>query len=164
MSQLVKTATRVQYNSVANTTSLSFIDHIYTNCKFKCSSPSVTSFGNSDHDIISFVRLSKVPHEPARTIRKRSYKNFDKTLFLEELSKVDWLDVLTCPDLDTAVSSFTSKFRYILNKHAPWTQFQQRKGFSPWTTQETKDLIKQREDWKSKAKELATLNRGGYPS
>ena len=164
MSQLVKTATRVQYNSVANSTSLSCIDHIYTNCKFKCSSPSVTSFGNSDHDIISFVRLSKVPHEPARTIRKRSYKNFDKTLFLEELSKVDWLDVLTCPDLDTAVSSFTSKFRYILNKHAPWTQFQQRKGFSPWITQETKDLIKQREDWKSKAKELATLNRGGYPS
>ena len=164
LSQLVKQATRVQYNSVTNTTNLSCIDHIYTNCKYKCSSPEIISFGNSDHDIIGFVRLSKVPPEPARTIRKRSYKNFDKNLFLEDISKVDWLEVMTCIDLDSAVSCFTSKFRYVLNEHAPWIQFQQRKNFAPWLTQETKDLIKQRDEWKSRAKELASLNTGGNSS
>ena len=164
LSQLVREATRVQYNSVTNTTSLSCIDHIYTNCKYKCSSPIITSFGNSDHDIIGFVRLSKVPPEPARIIKKRSYKNFDKNLFLSDIAKIDWLDVLTCPDLDIAVSCFTNKFKYVLNDHAPWTQFQQRKNFKPWITQETKEMMKQRDNWKSKAKELASSNRGGTSS
>ena len=149
---------------MSSTTSLSCIDHIYTNCKYKCSSPIITSFGNSDHDIIGFVRLSKVPPEPAKTIKKRSYKNFDKNLFLSDIAKIDWLDVLTCPDLDIAVSCFTNKFKYVLNDHAPWTQFQQRKNFKPWITQETKEMMKQRDNWKSKAKELASSNRGGTSS
>ena len=56
-SQLVTDVTRSQYNSVKNTTDLSCIDHIYTNCKYKCSQASITSFGNSDHEMIGFVRL-----------------------------------------------------------------------------------------------------------
>ena len=64
---------------VSSTTSLSCIDHIYTNCKYKCSSPIITSFGNSDHDIIGFVRLSKVPPEPARTIKNVHIKTLTKT-------------------------------------------------------------------------------------
>ena len=35
--QLVQDVTRIQYNSVANTTSISCIDHIYTNARFRCS-------------------------------------------------------------------------------------------------------------------------------
>ena len=39
-------------------------------------------------------------------------------------------------------------------------QYQQRKSFVPWITPETKELMKQRDAWKLKAKELATLNTG----
>ena len=35
-SQLVKEPTRLQYNSVQNTTSISCIDHVYTNVKYRC--------------------------------------------------------------------------------------------------------------------------------
>ena len=75
--QLVKEVTRVQHNTVTNTTSLSCINLVYTNVKYRCSDVIVISFGSSDHDIIGCTRYSKEPPAPARTIRKRSYKNFD---------------------------------------------------------------------------------------
>ena len=162
LSQLVKDITRAQYNSVANKTDLSCIDHIYSNVKFKCSKPEVLSFGGSDHDIIGIIRLQKEPPQPAQTVRKRSYKTFVKQNFLDELSSVDWTDVLTCVDLDNAVAIFTSKFKNVLNKHAPWVIFQRRKIFSPWITKQTKDLMEERDKWKEKAKQCAQNNRNVF--
>ena len=115
----------------------------------------VTSFGSSDHDMIGYTRYSKDPPEPARTIRKRSYKNFDSVKYLEDLSLVDWTDVLCCPDLDLATEIFTRKFKSVLDVHAPWIKYQQRKFFCPWLTEETKQLMNQRDNLKEKAKELA---------
>ena len=82
ISQIVNQVTRTQFNSCTNKTEFSCIDHIYTNVKHKCSKPVIVSFGDSDHDLIGFTRLSKMPKETPRTIRKRSYKLFDKEIFL----------------------------------------------------------------------------------
>ena len=73
-SQLVAEATRVQYNSARNVTSVSCLDHLYCNVNYRCSPIKVVSCGTSDHDMISYTRLSKEPPTPARTIRKRSYR------------------------------------------------------------------------------------------
>ena len=159
-SQHVTEPTRMQHNSVTNVTALSCIDHVYCNVKYRCSKVTVTSAGTSDHDMISYSRLSKEPPIPARTIRKRSYKNFNKDNFLEDLSKVTWDEVYTCDDVDTATAIFTRKLCYVLNVHAPWVQFQQRKFFSPWITSETKELMSQRDMWKQRFKDLATMNSG----
>ena len=154
-SQLVQEVTRVQYNSVRNTTDISCLDHVYSNAKHRCSKVTVTSFGSSDHDMLGYVRYSKEPAAPARTIRKRSYKKFDSTKYLDDMSQVDWSPVLSCPDLDLATEIFTFRLKSVLDVHAPWIKFQQRKYFSPWLTDETKLLIKEREVLKEKAKELA---------
>ena len=142
--QLVTSPTRSQYNSVKGMTDISCIDHVYCNTKFRCSGVSVLSFGSSDHDILSYIRYSKVPASPARTIRKRSYKRFVREDFLAELSKVDWSPVYMCQDVDQAEVTFTRLFQSVINVHAPWVQYQQRKNFVPWLTKETKLLIKQR--------------------
>ena len=160
LSQLVKEATRLQYNSVQNRTDISCIDHVYTNAKYRCSGVTITSFGNSDHDLISYTRYSKEPPAPARTIRKRSYKNFVEEKYIEDLAQVDWSDGLSCEDLDTATDTFTRKLRYILNVHAPWIVFQQRKFFVPWLTEETKQLMLQRDKFKQEAKEMALRDMG----
>ena len=154
-SQLVKDVTRVQYNSVNQTTNVSCIDHIYTNVKYRCSEATVTPFGSSDHDLIGYTRYSKEPPAPAKTIMKRSYSNFDPTKFLEDLSQVSWADVLSCPDLDIATDIFTHKFKSVLDLHAPWIKYQKRKSFCPWLTQETKQMMIQRDKLKQKAKGLA---------
>ena len=158
--QLVTEPTRSMFNSVTNTTDFSGIDHVYCNAKFKCSKPVVTAFGGSDHDIVGYVRYSKVPPSPARTVRKRSYKNFKKEDFLADLEQVDWSDLYTCRDVDLSVELFTRKFRNILNIHAPWIIFQHRKNFLPWLTQETKELMRLRDEWKQKTKDLAVATPG----
>ena len=153
--QLVKDITRLQINSVTNTTSVSTIDHVYTNTRFRCSAIQVTSFGDSDHDLVSYTRYSKNPPVPARIICKRSYKNFDSTAFLNDIGSIDWSEVYASDNVDEATECLTRKFRYVLNVHAPWVRIQQRKSFCPWITAETKQLIKQRDAWKQRAKDLA---------
>ena len=159
-SQLVKEPTRMQYNSIQNTTSISCIDHVYTNVKYWCSPVTVTPCGTSDHDMISYCRYSKEPPCPAKTIRKRSYKEFVPEKYLDDLSQVNWDDVLCCEDLDMATELFTRKLRSVLNVHAPWVMFQQRKSFCPWLTEETKQLMNQRDQLKQRAKDLAMRDRG----
>ena len=159
-SQLVSGITRSQYNSVRNMTDVSCIDHVYCNYKHRCSPVTITSNGASDHDQLSYIRYSKDPPSPAKIIRKRSYKNFVKEAFIEDMKNVDWSDVYTCKDVDMAAEMFGSKFRFILNNHAPWVKIQARKNFIPWLTSQTKELMKLRDDWKSKAKELCTSTAG----
>ena len=158
--QLVTEPTRTMHNSVNNTTEISCIDHVYCNARHKCSPPKVISCGTSDHDIISYVRYSKVPPSTARTIRRRSYKEFIEEDYLNDMSAVDWTDVYTSADVDTATEIFTKKFNHVLNAHAPWIKFQKRKYFSPWLTQATKDMMIQRDLWKKKASDLAKLTPG----
>ena len=153
--QLVKDVTRVQYNSVTNTTEMSCIDHIYTNTKFRCSNPSVIPFGDSDHDLVKYSRYSKIPTVPVKVTYKRTYKHFDEKKFLSEVSLTDWTDVYSCSDVNDATDLFTQKFRFILNKHAPWTKIQQRKNFAPWLTEKTKILMKQRDQLKAVATNLS---------
>ena len=150
--QLVENVTRVQYNSVSDITELSCIDHVYTNTRFRCSSPTVISFGDSDHDLVRYIRYSKNPVKPTRTLRTRSYKKFKRVDFIQDVANVDWQDVYSCRDVDSAVEVFTNKFRYILNNHAPWVNFQQKQNYQPWITEETKILMKTRDYWKQVAK------------
>ena len=159
-SQLVKEPTRMQHNSVQNRTEISCIDHVYTNVKYRCSDVTVSPFGNSDHDMISYTRYNKEPPAPAQTIRKRSYKNFVEEKYLADLAQIDWNDVLCCGDLDMATEILTKKLRYVLNVHAPWIIFQQRKFFVPWLTEETKKMMTQRDQLKRQAKDLALRDQG----
>ena len=156
--QIVNDVTRSQFNSVTRCTEISCIDHIYTNCKYKCSAPIVKPFGDSDHDVIGFIRLSKEPPEPSQTVRKRSYLYFDKDQFLEDLNEVDWTVVYQYRDLDPAVEVFTSLFRNILDLHAPWVMFQSRKNFRPWITEATRNMMKERDIAKQKAVQLSKVN------
>ena len=75
------------------------------------------------------------------------------------MSKIDWSDVLSCSDLDLATAIFTWKIKCVLDVHAPWIKFQQRNFFCPWLTEGTKKLIKERDECKQKAKNLAVRER-----
>ena len=55
-SQLVDEPTRYMYNTVNNTSEISCIDHVYTNSQYKGSKPTSLSFGDSDHDIVTYTR------------------------------------------------------------------------------------------------------------
>ena len=63
LEQIVESVTRVQHNGVTNISSVSCLDHIYTNVKYKCSAAEVVCFGDIDHDMIGITRLSKKPQD-----------------------------------------------------------------------------------------------------
>ena len=155
--QMVDSITRIQYNSIKKQTATSCIDHLYCNAKHRISAVKILSFGASDHDAISYVRYSKEPAPPARTIRKRSYKNFSEAAYLKDISQLDFTDVYCCLDVDDAAALLTSKLVDVLNTHAPWIIFQQRKYYAPWITSETVLLIRERDKVKEQAKQLASI-------
>ena len=154
-SQMVDKVTRVQYNSLRKMTNTSCIDHVYCNSKHRISTVRTISIGASDHDAIAYTRFSKDPVSPARTIRKRSYKNFKEAEFLRDMSQLDFTDVYKSKDVDTATDLLNFMLVEVLNAHAPWIIFQQRKHFVPWLTSETRDMMNQRDKLKEQAKALA---------
>ena len=156
-SQLVDKVTRVQFNSVRNTTQMSCIDHLYTNAKHRISPVKILAWGASDHDAVSFIRYSKEPKPPSRTIRKRSFKNFDSGKYLHDMASVSFNDVYSSLDVDEAAVKLTENIVSVLNLHAPWIIFQQRKNYAPWVTESTVKMMKERDKLKTEAKELARL-------
>ena len=94
----------------------------------------------------------------SRTIRLRSYKYFEDEQFLSDIAELDWLDVLACPDLDVATEIFTNKFKSVLDLHAPWIVFQQRKFYKPWISQQTVQLMNERDKLKKEAIALSNQN------
>ena len=135
--------------------SKSCLDHVYTNCKYRCSQINIVQFGNSDHEMVEYTRFSKEPPSPSRTIRKRSYKDFVLEDYLAQLEKVDWSPVYASCDVDFALFYFTSLMNQVLDAHAPWVTFQIRKKYSPWITKETLELMKKRDNAKEDASKKA---------
>ena len=158
MSQLVDKITRIQYNSISRELSSSCLDHVYSNAVFRLSDVRVVSTGSSDHDAIVYTRYAKVPPPPRRTIRKRSYKNFVEADFIKDVASLDFGDIYMCRDVDYAANLLTSKLLEVLNIHAPWIIFQERKHFTPWITPETLELMQERDSVKSEARSLSNLN------
>ena len=60
-----------------------------------------------------------------------------------------------CKDIDDAATILTDKLVSVLNAHAPWIVFQQRKHFVPWLTSETVKLMEERDKYKQEAKDMA---------
>ena len=122
----------------------SCIDHMYTNHPEKLSHPRVIANGGSDHKLILCTRYTKQIVSKPRMICKRSYKNFNPEIFLQEVRGLPLWQVYSCEDPEVAVETLTSFLNEILGRLAPLKTFQVRKHYCPWITDYTKNLIYQR--------------------
>ena len=118
----------------------------------------ILPWGSSDHETICWLRYSKEPKSPAKTIRKRSYKHFKTSEYLRDVASIDFHDVYCCPDVDDAAELLTQKLLSVLDVHAPWVVYQQRSNFLPWVSEETVKLMKERDKYKQNAKVLAKID------
>ena len=66
------------------------LDHFYTNAPGKIASVSVQNEGHSDHKIIHATRVAKLIRSNARYVKKRSYKIFNESYFIEEIRNTSW--------------------------------------------------------------------------
>ena len=106
------------------------LDHIYTSVPEKLSKVQVKKCGSSDHSLILATRFAKNIRENIRYCKKRSYKDFDKKQFFEEVGKIAWWEVYSCNDVDQAVDIFTRRLTDILDKMAPVRKFQIRTKYA----------------------------------
>ena len=129
------------------------LDHLYSNTPEKICQVQKHFWGESDHMLIGAVRTTKAIKSSPQYIRKRCYKNFNPQQFINAVQYVKWLELYLCEDLDVSVKIFTKKLTEILDVMAPYKTVQIKKSRNPWISNETKDLIKQRDFWQKIASE-----------
>ena len=109
------------------------------------------------YDCVGFAYSGWAPYPPKSNISKRQrYPIVTAIGIVKKHGHIDFIDVYTSVDVDDAASLLTQKLVVVLNKHAPWIIYQQRKKFSPWISSETLKLMEQRDEIKEKAKVLGS--------
>ena len=125
--QLVEGFTRSELtNGIVNQSS---IDHVYTNAPMKCTKPLIEAAGDSDHLAIILTKFSKELRNKPQTVMKRSYKNFNAGMFLQDIQNSDINKKVTeANNVEDAAKIFQDVFCEVLDRHAPVKVFQTRKN------------------------------------
>ena len=152
VTQLVTTATRSWPGQTD-----SGLDHIYSNKPDKLSQVEAEFTGMSDHKIIKVSRFTKNFKRSARYVRKRSFKNFNPADFSRAIQELSWWEIYESEDPNEAACLLTNKINTILDRMAPVRTFQIRSKYAPWLSEDTKDLIKQR----NQAQKVAAESKNG---
>ena len=87
-----------------------------------------------------------------------SLRNYDKQLFLDEYSAIDWNKMLapTNGDPDLMASVFNSVISSLLEVHAPLKRRKITSHHAPWITVEIKNLMKERDLAKKRSEKDAS--------
>ena len=93
----------------------------------------------------------KIEFPKQKKITIRSYKNFDKEAFKEDIKRID-LEQMEKMGVDEAVDFFTNSVKASLDSHAPFITFTPSYKFNPVISEETKKKIDERNIAHKKAK------------
>ena len=80
---------------------------------------------------------SGCPKAPGRSIQCRSYKNYSKANFVNELKEINWETVENDPDINAAVNKWNALFTKTANHHAPLKQTRLKGVSHPWISHST---------------------------
>ena len=145
----------------ASHTSKTLIDHFATNRPNYILRASVLKLGMVDHYLIFAVRkinAKRLLDKQVKIVETRSLRNYDKQLFLDELSAIDWNEMLapTNGDPDLMASVFNSVISSLMEVHAPLKRRKITSHHAPWITVEIKNLMKERDLAKKRSEKDAS--------
>ena len=114
----------------------SMLDHIYMT-RPELGRHQITAWGTSDHRLIELYKRVKGPLPQAMRIRKRTFKNFKKMSFIQDVKNILWfMPVYSLTDVDEALKGWQQEFTKVLDKHCPVKSVEVRKNYTPWLSQE----------------------------
>ncbi len=88
----------------------------------------------------------RVPQSKHHTITYRSFKDFDETSFLNDLTSVPWNIVRLFEEPNDMVDTWSTLFLDVVNKQVPLKQHRVKRENQPqWLTPEIIDAIKSRD-------------------
>ena len=114
LEQLINEPTRV------TRTSATLIDLIFTNKKENIVKSGVIHLGISDHSLIFAVRKFFTPKSRENVRYVRTFKNFNATDFLNDLSQMPWENVAQYENPNSCWQLWKSFYLQILDRHAPF--------------------------------------------
>lgn len=143
---------KVQVVTRKSNHSQTLIDHIYCNVESNVNSINVPEIGLSDHYPIFVTRKcsTSIPKFTHHTITYRSFKQFNKDDFINDLESTPWDIIKVFDDTNEIVDTWSSLFLKIVDKHLPLkTQRVKHKTQPKWLTPDILEAIKTRDRYKS---------------
>ena len=141
LTQTIERSTRI------TETSESSIDVILTSNKSLISKANVFANSISDHDLIVASLTLKKPRPRPTYISTRSFKNFKKDAFLDDISNAPWFLIDIFDDTDDKLDTFNSLFHHILDQHAPVKTVKLRTRPNPFIDDNIRSLMRSRDHW-----------------
>ena len=129
----------------------SLLDLVLTNSRYISKAGSLDHF-ISDHQPIFVVKKKKRDHRPKVEFKGRSYRNYDKALFGQQLLNFIWDDFYDIRDPDAAWSFLLEKILNVLDRMCPIRSYLIKNYRPEWITSELIEQIKDRDYFYTKAK------------
>ena len=125
----------------------SWLDHVYLSENLKTLvKTQIINNSSSDHlPVTTCLRTSVNKKVYKREITKRSMKNFTNSNWNEVLASKDWNEINLTQDLDEKVVAFNKLINESLDEVAPYKTFKVRTNHKFGLSEETKELMKNRE-------------------
>ena len=149
--QMIREPTRI------TSATATLIDHITVTSPEHVKLTGVADFpGISDHCMVYMSYNIKKPKFKPVKITRRDFKNFDKNVFIREMDRAPWGNILTIDDsnqelnIDDKVTIVENIFREHIDKHAPLKEIIVKKPInSSWMTDEILSLMDTRDKYKN---------------
>ena len=91
----------------------------------------------------------------------RNKNNFDSKKFKNKVKELDWHELYEQTDVNVACNMFSEPLVKILDDMAPLQKIQIRKSFTPWVSDDTKSLMKARDEDKNESSKFQPRGRLG---
>lgn len=75
------------------------------------------------------------------SIKVRSLKSYNPSVFKEKLSKINWIQILACESADMAWNMFKCCFLGVVDEVAPMKEIRIKQRTEPWMIPEILELI-----------------------
>ena len=110
----------------------------------------------SDHQFIHLHRQHMPKTKTKMDFVGRSYKNYNKNTFCENLTKLDWNEYYACNNPNNAWKIMVNHIVYTLDKMCPLKRFKIAQEKEPWISNEILEKIKDKDRLLRRAKNRNT--------
>ncbi|PFX25902.1 hypothetical protein AWC38_SpisGene9434 [Stylophora pistillata] len=139
--QLIKEPTRI------TDTSRTMIDLLFANNEHRIVKSGVVPVPLSDHFLVfCIIKAGITAKAKPRILENRSYKNFNPTLFNDDLRDIPWHIVENEDNVDDALFVWNKMFSEVADQHAPVKRRRVKGTPLPWMNSQISDTMKER-DW-----------------
>ena len=129
----------------------SCLDIVCTNCDHIANS-NVCDINLSDHEMVFFTRKRLTIKQEKVSFTGRSYKNYDKAIFMENLLNQNWSNFDEGTNVEALWKSMVDNITKCIDEMCPLKIFKVKKSDKPWFTNELLEQIKDKDRALRKAK------------